>query len=67
VYGSAAEALAGARDAAGSAGVVLGCGSLYLVGELVSALAGQRVSPMPSEKLDGAARSGPENGRDGKA
>lgn len=40
VHGSVAEALAAARGAAGSQGVVLVCGSLYLVGEARRLLCG---------------------------
>lgn len=36
--GTSAEALAAAREAAGSAGIVLATGSLYLVGEVLTAL-----------------------------
>ena len=56
-YGSPAEALAGARSAAareGSRGAVLGCGSLYLVGELLSLLEEREHAAMPSEVLHAA-------------
>ena len=44
-------ALEAARSAAGPAGTVLCCGSLYLVGELEGVLAGEATPPMPSERL----------------
>ncbi len=51
VYPSGAEALAGARAAAGPDGAVLACGSLYLVGELLDAVEGRAATAMPSEQL----------------
>ena len=63
VYGEAAEALEGARSAAGDAGVVLGCGSLYLVGELLALFEKRVHEPMPSERLHAA--PGPERGAGG--
>jgi dihydrofolate synthase/folylpolyglutamate synthase len=51
LHGSAAEALAAARRAAGSAGAVVGCGSLYLVGELLDAAEERSRDPVPSERL----------------
>jgi dihydrofolate synthase/folylpolyglutamate synthase len=51
VYGSVAAALEGARRAAGVDGVVVCCGSLYLVGEVQAALRGRLAARMPSERL----------------
>ena len=51
VHAGAAEALAGARAAAGERGAVLCCGSLYLVGELSAAIRGGSPARMPSERL----------------
>ena len=50
-HGSGAAALAAARGAAGSEGAVLGCGSLYLVGELLDAAEGRPREEMPAERL----------------
>jgi dihydrofolate synthase/folylpolyglutamate synthase len=50
-YGSAREALRGAIQAAGLAGVVVCCGSLYLVGELLAAVGARELELMPSELL----------------
>ena len=50
-HGSVQAALAAARSAAGENGVVLCCGSLYLVGEVQALLLGQIQAPMPSERL----------------
>jgi dihydrofolate synthase/folylpolyglutamate synthase len=51
VHPSPAAALEAARVAAGSDGVVLSCGSLYLAGEIVAALAKRAPAFMPSERL----------------
>ena len=51
LYRGAAEALAGARAAAGERGVVLCCGSLYLVGEVSAAARGRSPARMPSERM----------------
>ncbi len=51
VYKSAAEALEAARAAAFPKGAVLCCGSLYLVGELLAVLAGDKLGTMPGERL----------------
>lgn len=48
---SVRAALGAARRAAGEGGVVLCCGSLYLVGEVQALLAGLAQAPMPSERL----------------
>ena len=47
-HASAAAALAAARS---EGGVVLCCGSLYLVGELRALLLGERRASMPAERL----------------
>jgi dihydrofolate synthase/folylpolyglutamate synthase len=54
VYSSGTAALAGARAAAGPAGAVIACGSLYLVGELLDAAEGRAGAAMPSEQLTAA-------------
>jgi dihydrofolate synthase/folylpolyglutamate synthase len=51
MYGSAAQALQAARSRAGESGAVLGCGSLYLVGELLSLVEERAPESMPSERL----------------
>jgi dihydrofolate synthase/folylpolyglutamate synthase len=51
VYTSPAAALDGARRAAGSAGTVLCCGSLYLAAEIRALLLGEARTAMPSERL----------------
>lgn len=51
LYGTVAAALEGARRAAGVEGVVVCCGSLYLVGEVEAALGGRPAVRMPSERL----------------
>ena len=51
IYDSPADALAAARGAAQMSGIVIACGSLYLVGELLAALANRPREIMPSEKL----------------
>jgi dihydrofolate synthase/folylpolyglutamate synthase len=48
---SAGAALEAARSAAGEAGAVLCCGSLYLVGELLGHLQNESLPAMPGEKL----------------
>ncbi len=50
-YDSSVNALAAARGAAQPSGTVIACGSLYLVGELLAALANRPREAMPSEKL----------------
>ncbi|MFN2549477.1 MAG: folylpolyglutamate synthase/dihydrofolate synthase family protein [Myxococcales bacterium] len=50
-YPSVREAVAGARRAAGSDGVVLCVGSLYLAAEVRSLLLGEARPAMPSERL----------------
>ena len=50
-YASLAEALPAARAAAGAAGAVLCCGSLYLVGEALQLASGIFSVSMPAEKL----------------
>ena len=51
VHQSVRAALDAARSAAGRDGVVLCCGSLYLVGEVQALLSGSGPGPMPSERL----------------
>ena len=51
VYPSVREALQAARDAAGSDGCVLCCGSLYLAAEVYAALRGRPAARMPSERM----------------
>jgi len=53
VHGSAAQAFSAARSQAGENGAVLGCGSLYLIGELLSLLEERAHESMPSERLHG--------------
>jgi folylpolyglutamate synthase/dihydropteroate synthase len=51
VHPSPAAALEAGRAAAGTGGVVLCCGSLYLAGEVAAALAKRAPAFMPSERL----------------
>jgi dihydrofolate synthase/folylpolyglutamate synthase len=51
VHASPAQALEGARQAAGAGGTVLCCGSLYLAAEVRALLLGEERTPMPTERL----------------